>query len=298
MPEGVTLTILSGTTLKIPALYDFTFSGENTSKSEIIVHGSLLAEGIEENPIVFTSDTPRNSRKGDWVGIRVNGTLRLKNAIVEYATYGINFAADEDVDGIYVENCIIRHNSGTGIDVYADSNANISADIIDNTITDNDGNGISCRAYTGNTELDLNICGNTVSENGEMGIYCFADGGSGNPSIIGTICNNTVHDHTTHGIYSYTYQGAGSELTIANNTVYQSGIGIYAYYNYASPFSTLAVTSNTAHTGSQGIKVYTNYSSISPLVQNNAVHNNAADGIYCGYGGPDTYTMAPRLEGN
>jgi len=298
VPEGVTLTILPGTTVAFPAFFDSTYSGENSSQSELIVNGTLLAEGTEGEPILFTSDAPWNSRKGDWLGICVNGNLRLKNALVEYATYGIKFVGDEDADEIHIQNCTIHHNSGHGIDVYVDSDANISAFIDSSTISDNDGNGISCRAYTGNTTLNVTICNNTISDNGETGIYCFADGGSGDPALIGTIRNNAVFGHITHGIYSYTYQGACSELTIDNNMVHQSGTGIYAYYNRASSASTLGVTNNTAHTGTEGIKIYTYDSSLSPLILNNAVHDHVSNGINCAYGGADTYNLVPEIEGN
>ncbi len=77
VPEGITLTVLPGTMLRFPALTDAAFGGDNPYKSEIIVRGSLIAQGTEEQPIVFTSDA-LHPAKGDWGGVRGAGTLRLR----------------------------------------------------------------------------------------------------------------------------------------------------------------------------------------------------------------------------
>lgn len=296
VPEGITLTILPGTTVTFPALFDATFSGNNTSKTEFIVNGALLAEGIVENPIVFMSNRMENSQKGDWVGIRIYGYARLQYTTVEYSDYGIYFYGDEDQDELFIKDCTIQHTSGNGIYAYVHNNANIPVTIENNDITDNNGKGIYCRAYTFNSMLNAGICGNTVYENGDTGIYCYADGGSGDPKIIAIICNNTVYGHTAYGIYCYTLSGASSELSIENNTVYNSGDGIYTYYNSSSALSTLAITSNTLHTGTQGIEVYARYSSISPSIQNNTIHSHTSNGINCTYYGSST--LLPSLEGN
>ncbi|RLA97759.1 MAG: hypothetical protein DRG83_15375, partial [Deltaproteobacteria bacterium] len=89
VPEGVTLTILPGTHVKFPANLDTSYSGENVKSSEFIVKGTLICKGTEAEPILFTSDAGENAKKGDWVGIKAEGTLRLENTTVEYSRYGI-----------------------------------------------------------------------------------------------------------------------------------------------------------------------------------------------------------------
>ena len=164
-------------------------------------------------PLTMRS-APTSAGFGSRIGIKSNGTIRLKHTTVEYGTYGISCSANQDTDEIVIEDSIIRYTSGNGIYVYADSNADISVFINNNTITDNNGRGIFCRAYNGSTTINTTVCGNTISENGDIGIYYFADGGSGDPTITGSICNNTIYRHDTYGIYAYAYQGGKSDLII------------------------------------------------------------------------------------
>ena len=70
VPSGMSLTIEPGTVIRFTALNDDQGAGENTSRSELVVEGSLEALGTEASPIVFTSSSA-NPAKGDWYGIRV-----------------------------------------------------------------------------------------------------------------------------------------------------------------------------------------------------------------------------------
>lgn len=66
VPSGVTLTIEPGTIIK----------GDKASKGTLIVQrgGKLIADGTAQQPIVFTSNQPANSRaRGDWGGIILCG---------------------------------------------------------------------------------------------------------------------------------------------------------------------------------------------------------------------------------
>jgi len=297
VPEGLTLTILPGTRLNIPALFDSTYGGSNTSKSELTIAGSLIAEGTAENPIIFTSDRTVGA-KGDWGGIRVNGSLRLRHAVVEYADFGVKSTANDSAQELLIADCIIRDTAGDGINIYADSSAEISAIIENNSIGNNTGRGINLRSYTGSTLIDATICGNTITENGDIGIYIYADGGSGNPSVIGLICDNTIDGHSTYGIHANTYQGAVSDLAIEYNDIISSGIGIYAYNNSAAASSVLDIYRNTVSVGTEGIKVYVNYSSLSPIIRGNEVYNHASNGLHCSYGTLNSHQFLPIIEEN
>ena len=64
--EGATLTIEPGTVIK----------GDKESKGTLIIErgARIMANGTEENPIVFTSNQPKGSRTaGDWGGIIILG---------------------------------------------------------------------------------------------------------------------------------------------------------------------------------------------------------------------------------
>ena len=68
VPEGVTLTLEPGAVIRFPALADDTGGGNDTSRSELIVNGALIAEGTESSRIVFTSNAAAPAGN-DWGGI-------------------------------------------------------------------------------------------------------------------------------------------------------------------------------------------------------------------------------------
>ena len=298
VPQGVTLTILPGTTVEFPQFFDITLGGDDNSRSELIINGSLMAEGESGSPIVFTSDAGGSAQKGDWVGIYVTGNIRLRYATVEYGEYGIKADFNEDLDSLLVSNSTIQHNAGNGVDIEAGNNANVQVDIEDSLITDNDGTGIFCRSYTNSTLITATFLSNEISDNGNYGIYCFSDGGSGNPAITASIDSNTIHGHTTYGIYGYTTSSAISDFYINNNIIYQSGIGIYANYSWAGSDCELNILNNTLHDGVQGLEINTYYTNISPLIQDNIIYDHASDGVQCSFTGSDTYVLAPQIDGN
>lgn len=67
VPHGCVLTVLPGTTVRFPANADATGCGNVASLSELIILGTLIAEGTQENPIVFTSDGSPGG-PGEWFG--------------------------------------------------------------------------------------------------------------------------------------------------------------------------------------------------------------------------------------
>jgi len=67
VPDNVTLTIEAGTTVKFVALNDDQKAGSNTSRIELIIKGSLVAQGTSSAPITFTS-TSMTPAKGDCTG--------------------------------------------------------------------------------------------------------------------------------------------------------------------------------------------------------------------------------------
>ena len=92
IPEGVTLTLQPG--LKI--LFsdeDQSRSGFNPEICEFLIQGTLIAEGTEEEPITFTSNSSLPTRK-DWDGLRIIADFsqkktRLKNILLSQAEDGI-----------------------------------------------------------------------------------------------------------------------------------------------------------------------------------------------------------------
>lgn len=100
VPEGITLTLQSGTTLM---MYD---------DESLKVSGELKSMGTPQNPITFTSAT--NSAAGEWAGIVVSGTADFAHTTVRYAQTGVTVAGgavsavcstftDNLLDGVYVD---------------------------------------------------------------------------------------------------------------------------------------------------------------------------------------------------
>jgi hypothetical protein len=112
VPVGRTLTLEPGTTLKFSADGDPGSTGQNTSKTELIVYGDLVLKGKPGEPPVTLESDGIPPAPGDWVGLSFpqtanpnvsksgseNGpvhkdkdsSIELKNFIVKYAETGIN----------------------------------------------------------------------------------------------------------------------------------------------------------------------------------------------------------------
>jgi hypothetical protein len=90
--SSVTLTIEPGTTVEFDTT-DAQSSGEDETKCELIINGTLKAEGTESNNIIFTSRAASPS-KGDWYGIVFTDDTSDSNQIsycrIEYANKGIS----------------------------------------------------------------------------------------------------------------------------------------------------------------------------------------------------------------
>lgn len=84
--DGVTLTVPAGTIIK----------GEKRSKATLVVNkgGKLIANGLPEKPIIFTSNQEVGERdKGDWGGIVILGKANCNqnNPAIEGITPAVNF---------------------------------------------------------------------------------------------------------------------------------------------------------------------------------------------------------------
>ena len=72
---GITLTVDPGTTVQFQALNDDQGGGADPSRPELIIEGTLVADGTV-TPIVFTSNAGTPAA-GDWGGIRHSGSGAL-----------------------------------------------------------------------------------------------------------------------------------------------------------------------------------------------------------------------------
>ncbi|MCP4995254.1 MAG: hypothetical protein GY934_15970, partial [Gammaproteobacteria bacterium] len=158
VPEHITLNIAPGTTIQFQALSDDRSSGANTSRSELIIRGTLTASGSTISPILFTSSSSTPA-KADWGGIRVvnRGTLNLAFATIEYATNGIDYSLSSGLGEMNVSNSLLQHLSGIGIrTTVANDNTVFTGTFTGNEIHDTNGNGMYIYTHTrGRTELEV-----------------------------------------------------------------------------------------------------------------------------------------------
>lgn len=215
--SGVTLTIFRGATVTFPANSDDQSGGHNSSKSELIVNGTLTAQGISGDHIIFQST---NSTPGDWYGIFFEDGSG--NSLLEYS---------EVKDGYYGMVCFngssptIKNNiiSGNKYGVYLRYNGNSL--IEGNEIKNNNYYGILIynSNSTGNQPLIKN---NKINNNGSWGIYC----NSSSPKLY----KNTITYNGSRGLYCNWYSSAqlGWLYTHGENIIaYNSGDEIYAKYS-------------------------------------------------------------------
>ncbi|TFG95956.1 MAG: hypothetical protein E4H13_12740, partial [Calditrichales bacterium] len=86
------LLIEPGTQILFAANTDLTRSGKDKTRSELIIHGTLIARGLPGKQILFSS-AASGKRMGDWYGIEF---LHLKSGstfeycVVEYAYTGLS----------------------------------------------------------------------------------------------------------------------------------------------------------------------------------------------------------------
>ena len=132
------LVITPGTKILFSANSDAKKSGNDKTKSELIIKGVLIAQGALGNKITFSSESS-SPRMGDWYGIifhKVTEQSILDYCVVEYAYVGITIKKSK----IQVSNSEIRYNFHSGLSIEVKSNPKISSNII----SENDYAGIIC----------------------------------------------------------------------------------------------------------------------------------------------------------
>jgi hypothetical protein len=132
VPYGVTLTIVEGT--EVIFIYDFDrlSTGGDPQKSELVVQGTLIAEGIEGNLITFHSSRPSDPGPGDWNGIKaiVGSTVNLDYCLIKDGEIGLQAGSATE---LIIENCTIEDMTETGISLTnAPSGTTISSSRIQN----------------------------------------------------------------------------------------------------------------------------------------------------------------------
>ena len=90
IPQGVTLTIMPGTVIKVTSSESTKTDPEYLSPmTEITVRGTLRSDGRRNAPIIFRNDKETNER-GSWAGILIDGgTASISSCRIQGAETGI-----------------------------------------------------------------------------------------------------------------------------------------------------------------------------------------------------------------
>jgi parallel beta-helix repeat protein len=245
IPEGVTLTIEPGTTVRFTAQSDDQHGGGDDDQADyeffpddppaipanmvsLIVFGSLNAQGPTERPITFTSDSP-SPFVSDWQSIAVEsgGMATLENVIMEYNYWGLQL--NTNASRAIVTDNTFRHIATCGV---CTGPHPIAGPIV---ISDNEFS--DCRHEAVSTFPSQNITvehnlffdnlvgviaeGNTILiknntfRNNEQGIGVI---NAGNPTIIG----NDITQNTFAGIWIW----EGSSATVTGNNILDNAMNV------------------------------------------------------------------------
>ncbi len=260
VPEGITLTVLPGSTVNFLRNRDDTLSGLDTSRSELIVRGVLIADGDPESIIRFTSE---EVYKRDWYGIRFDDAndelCVLDHCEIKYAHAGISLeSASVPITNCLVAECWYRGITGesSGGDIILRNN-----EILNNgTSSEGDGVNIKCKSSisvllenteihgafaTGihfyneaeTTNIDYTVMDNNIHDNGEHGLSIIAGSRSTNIDIQvqNEVHYNNVEDGFNIRINS---QSSGTAVSFENVDVYDNdGDGIEVFFNELETYS-------------------------------------------------------------
>lgn len=226
----VTLTIEAGATVRVAAVSDNTAGGSDVARSELIVNGSLIADGTEAQPILLTSNAAIPAAN-DWGGIRFNSRFPfiLRHAIVEYGSVGVDYRVSGAVSAsVTIEDSIIRHSGGIGVYLGGESGATLAALVRNNTLHNHSGSGLALN--NGSSTLAATVSGNLVYAS--TGVSLSNSGTLSGTRLIG----NEIRNNSGNGLYVYAYTGAAATLHVEGNNVHDnSGRGLY-FNNYYSRF--------------------------------------------------------------
>ncbi|RLB09502.1 MAG: hypothetical protein DRG59_02145, partial [Deltaproteobacteria bacterium] len=263
VPVGITLTIEAGTTVIFPARSDDTSGGEDSNVTELIINGSLVAIGSADNKITFASGGSIPT-SGDWGGIKWNvglgvKTFDLEYCTIEYPSTAVKWHVNAGIQSGTISNCEIKYTTDYGIYIYGEANADITANVTNNSLSNIGGHGIYGYATGSGTSITGSFSNNTVSDCGSFGIVLVAyDSATGNVDIT----NNQITDIDDSAIYEKAYNPSSVTGKIEGNTISNAGRDTGSSYRY-------------------GIWVYAdNHGTTDIDVNNNTVTNTGTYGIY------------------
>jgi len=285
--NGVTLTINPSVTLTFAANSDDQQSGLYPDKCELIVNGTLIADGTN-GQITFRSSNTTNPYDSDWVGIFLNSSgNKISNCLIRDAIYGVYHegSSSQPLTDNQITNNIFRNVGSVGVYSYYSSGK-----IKNNAFYDNYSSVIYNYRSFSEIHTTPDIENNTIEAQFSTGI---ANYNNSNPVIKGNNIKGTsspngtgirVSSSTPLILYNTIWTGMGqlgtgiawgfSESTrgdeVRNNTIY--GMDDYRIKSYYGRFHIL----NNIITNGNGYGIWA-YGSSKPTADYNDVWLNSTN---------------------
>lgn len=196
VPEGKTLTIRSDSVVGLDS---------ETGSHQLIVRGSLYAEGKPDRMIIFglLGSETKPPKTGDWIGIRFEGTS--PNSHLSYCRIQeAELALSSESDGLQIESCLLQNNK---MAILCDD----SSPTISDSQIDRNGTAIQCLKNAA-----PEITRNSILAN-ELGIVCDDDSRP-------TIHYNEISSNYQDAIRCH---ASASPEIISNNITANGGWAVY-----------------------------------------------------------------------
>jgi hypothetical protein len=300
VPNWVQLTIEPGATVIFPANSDDQSGGADSARTELIVNGSLLAEGSLAQPITFRSDAATPAQ-GDWGGVRIIWandavSLNMDHCLIEHATGGLVLGATAGTHAGTVSNTEVRNSSGHGIYVYTRSSAVLNVTFESCSSVSNSASGFCLDARTAST-LGGTIDGFDASGNVSHGIYSYSADSSSFTDV--TVADGTVVSNGSHGVYIHDYNSSRQTFDIERVAIAgNSGHGVYCYgqNNYGATMTVSLTDATVTNNTSDGFSHYTYQGASDITLTRTLLAENGSRGVYMRsiYG---NYTCRAKVRG-
>jgi cysteine-rich repeat protein len=230
---NVTLTIEPGVTLSFTSSSDVMAAGSSTTRGELLVQGTLVADGTPANPITFSSSS---TSAGTWYGVDLDTAAHatiLDNVVIRYATYGLVYrstGAGNMLKRISVESAQsygawLRQGSpaidaltATGSGAYGVYVTEAASPVLTNcVIRNNSSAGMYITHNTAGRSVTITNC--TFNANGSYGIYTGAS--SANAATVNV--SNSILTNSSYGVY----RGDSASWSVTYSNVWNNSSGNY-----------------------------------------------------------------------
>ncbi len=227
---GITLTIEPGVTLTFTSNADVMRAGSDTSRGELLVSGTLLADATVASPILFRSSS---TSSGTWYGVDLlasaTGSL-LDHVTIQDARYALVYrstaagnlltsvtATEASTYGLWVRagaptvTGLTASSNGTAGVVVADAG---SLTLVNSVVRNNATYGVYFQPTSART---LTVGSSTINSNGTYGVYTSA-------STAGTVTiTNAIVTNHSYGVY----RGDSSSVATTYSDVWNNSSGNY-----------------------------------------------------------------------